>query len=333
MPKPTDDAMDRERESPRRSPPPALVPLGRQLRAGPVDDRRDLRPGDDAVGAVGRTIILFVQIATVRLALHTSQARRGLLAVANALFVVAAVGAVVTLFSDHDSAPRLVRFHSSSVLYVVAPVSIVRHIGYRRQVDQETMLGALATYLLIGMAFAFMYRFLGSVQGGPFFGADGEGTMSQDLFFSFVTLTTTGYGNLVPAGNPGQSMAVLEALRRPALPGHRRGEDRDSLATQGLAGVVPGRRQRPRRMRGPKRRSSVTVTVALPDGIAHTVHRTWVAPLPTEPPPARSTGPPSSAARGRPGSRARRRCRSRPQTPVRAPPRPLRRARRWERRP
>ena len=36
--------------------------------------------------------------------------------------------------------------------------------------------------------------------------------MSQDLFFSFVTLTTTGYGNLVPAGNPGQSMAVLEAL-------------------------------------------------------------------------------------------------------------------------
>ena len=35
--------------------------------------------------------------------------------------------------------------------------------------------------------------------------------MSQDLFFSFVTLTTTGYGNLVPTGNPGQSLAVLEA--------------------------------------------------------------------------------------------------------------------------
>ena len=62
------------------------------------------------------------------------------------------------------------------------------------------------------MAFAFTYRFLGSVQGGPFFGADGEGTMSQDLFFSFVTLTTTGYGNLVPAANPGQSLAVVEAL-------------------------------------------------------------------------------------------------------------------------
>ncbi|MGH9248606.1 MAG: potassium channel family protein, partial [Acidimicrobiales bacterium] len=54
--------------------------------------------------------------------------------------------------------------------------------------------------------------FVGSVQAGPFFGADGEGTVSQVLFFSFITLTTTGYGNLIPADNPGQSLAVLEAL-------------------------------------------------------------------------------------------------------------------------
>jgi Ion channel len=160
----------------------------------------------------GASIVLFVQIATVRLALHTSGARRGFLAVANALFVVAAVGAVANLFSEHDSALRSLVFVISSGLYVVAPVSIVRHIGYRRQVDQETMLGALAAYLLIGMAFAFAYRFVGSVQAGPFFGADGEGTVSQDLFFSFITLTTTGYGNLIPADNPGQSLAVLEAL-------------------------------------------------------------------------------------------------------------------------
>ena len=45
-----------------------------------------------------------------------------------------------------------------------------------------------------------------------FFGPQGRGTLSQDLFFSFTTLTTTGYGNLVPAGNPGQTFAVLEML-------------------------------------------------------------------------------------------------------------------------
>jgi hypothetical protein len=158
------------------------------------------------------SIVLFVQIATVRLSLHTSQARRGLLAVSNVVLVVAGVGAVVNLFSEHEGGVRSFVFITSSILYVVAPVSIVRHIGYRRQVDKETMLGALAAYLLIGMAFAFMYRFLGSVEDAPFFGDKGEGTISQDLFFSFVTLTTTGYGDLVPAGNPGQSFAVLEAL-------------------------------------------------------------------------------------------------------------------------
>ena len=74
------------------------------------------------------------------------------------------------------------------------------------------MLGALSAYLLIGMAFGFAYRFLGGVQASAFFGAQGDGDLADDLFFSFITLTTTGYGNLVPAENPGQSMAVLEAL-------------------------------------------------------------------------------------------------------------------------
>jgi hypothetical protein len=160
----------------------------------------------------GATILVFVQIATVWLVLRTSQAHRGLLLVADILFVVAAASGVLNLFTDHDSALRPLVFGTATLLYVVAPFAVIRHVGYRREVDQETMLGALAAYLLIGMAFAFAYRFLGGVQTTPLFGANGEGTLSQVLFFSFVTLTTTGYGNLVPAANPGQSMAVLEAL-------------------------------------------------------------------------------------------------------------------------
>jgi hypothetical protein len=160
----------------------------------------------------GMTILVFVQICTVRLALRTSQARRGLLLVSNGLFAVAAAAAVTNLFTDADSRLSGFVFAAASLLYLVAPVAIVRHVAYRREVDQETMLGALAAYLLIGMAFAFVYRSLGAVETAPFFGAGGEGSLSQDLFFSFVTLTTTGYGNLVPAGNPGQSLAVLEAL-------------------------------------------------------------------------------------------------------------------------
>jgi ion channel len=159
----------------------------------------------------GASLLVLAQIGTVWLALHTSRARPGLRLAVNVLFVLAAAGALGVLFVDRvDLLPEL--FVAGSLLYFVAPISIVRHIGFRAVVDEETMLGALAAYLLIGMAFGFAYRAVGGIQAGPFFGAQGDGTVSQDLFFSFVTLTTTGYGNLVPVANPGQSMAVLEAL-------------------------------------------------------------------------------------------------------------------------
>jgi hypothetical protein len=103
-------------------------------------------------------------------------------------------------------------FFVSSALYVVAPFSIIKHLVMRKVIDLETMLGAIATYLLIGLSLAFVYRFLGALQSAPFFGSGGAGTMSQDVFFSFTTLTTTGYGNLVPAGQPGQSLAVMEMI-------------------------------------------------------------------------------------------------------------------------
>jgi hypothetical protein len=163
-------------------------------------------------GRWGATLLLFGQMGAVWLALRTSRARRGLRVVATGLFALAGIAAVANLFISQTASLLALVFMAASVLYFVAPFSIVRHIGYRQTVDRETMLGALAAYLFLGMAFAFSYRVVAAMQAGPFFGASGEGALSDDLFFSFITLTTTGYGNLVPAGNPGQSMAVLEAL-------------------------------------------------------------------------------------------------------------------------
>ena len=54
-------------------------------------------------------------------------------------------------------------------------------------VDTQTILGAIAAYLMIGMSFAFAYLALGALQAGPFFGSQGEGNFSQDLFFSFTS--------------------------------------------------------------------------------------------------------------------------------------------------
>ena len=158
------------------------------------------------------SLVLFVQIATIWVTLQAAQARRRLRQVTTAILVVSAAVGVLNLLLSRGPAGDGVMAVVSGLLYVAAPGVIVRHLVLRRTVDTQTVLGAIAAYLMVGMAFAFAYRALGVLQAGSFFGSQGEGRFSQDLFFSFTTLTTTGYGNLVPAANPGQTFAVLEML-------------------------------------------------------------------------------------------------------------------------
>ena len=159
------------------------------------------------------SVVLAVQIATVWVTLRVSQARRPVRAATNVALAVAALAAVANLFLHDQLGHGTVVAWASGLLYLIAPVSIVRHLVLRRIVDVQTLLGTIAAYLMAGMFFAFLCHAVGLIQTHPpFFGSQGAGTLSQYLFFSFTTLTTTGYGNLVPARNPGQTFAVLEML-------------------------------------------------------------------------------------------------------------------------
>ncbi|HET9309992.1 MAG TPA: ion channel [Actinomycetota bacterium] len=160
-----------------------------------------------------RSLVLLMQIATVWLALHVSRARRPVRYLASAAFVLAATIAVANILwgTEGDLSTAIV-FYTSALLYFIAPLSILRAIVTQREVTLETLLGAIDAYLLIGMFFAFLYLGTGAADGDPFFAGGVDDTLPDSLFFSFTTLTTTGYGNLVPAGNPGQAFAVVEML-------------------------------------------------------------------------------------------------------------------------
>jgi Ion channel len=160
-------------------------------------------------------LVVAVQMLAVWLIFRVSRASRsarsGVRAflVAVALFLIAQL--VLGLFLGNQELVKGVPL-LSAMLYFLAPIAVLRDVASRRTVNVESLFGALAAYLLIGMFFAFAYRSISLIQQGPFYGVGGEGTMAQHLFFSFITLTTTGYGNLVPAQNPGQTFAVSEAL-------------------------------------------------------------------------------------------------------------------------
>jgi voltage-gated potassium channel len=90
------------------------------------------------------------------------------------------------------------------------PITLQR-ILRQKQVTYETVLGALCTYVLLGLLFAFAYLAVNDL-AGPFFTQTGTHGQSEYLYFSFVTLTTLGFGDLSPHVGLPQALTVFEAL-------------------------------------------------------------------------------------------------------------------------
>jgi len=97
-------------------------------------------------------------------------------------------------------------------LVALAPIVIARSAMRRRTIDLQTILAALCVYVLLGMLWAFTYGALAHIGKGPFFAQSATPTSADFLYFSFITQTTVGYGDLSAAGNLGRACAVIEAL-------------------------------------------------------------------------------------------------------------------------
>lgn len=73
--------------------------------------------------------------------------------------------------------------------------------------------GAVAVYLLFGIAWAHAYQITNASHPGAFLMQHaGLNTVSEWLYFSFMTLTTVGYGDIVPVGPVARVLAMSEAL-------------------------------------------------------------------------------------------------------------------------
>ena len=99
-----------------------------------------------------------------------------------------------------------------ALLMTLAALAILRTVVTETEVGFRTILGAISVYAILGLLYSFLYVALDRIQSVPFFGRGVTLEHGDFLFFSFTTLTTTGYGNLVPAAQPGKMFAGLEML-------------------------------------------------------------------------------------------------------------------------
>jgi hypothetical protein len=159
--------------------------------------------------AVARMISVALFGGTLLFALYTSRARRQTLRLAGVLVVLAVALAPAATIVRTGPVEQTTVSILSALLVLSALFAIVRRLASHPVVSGSTILGALCLYLLIGMFFACMFEAIGGV--GTFF-THGDGTSAEYLYFSFVTMTTVGYGDLAAAGDVPRLLAASEAL-------------------------------------------------------------------------------------------------------------------------
>ena len=95
-------------------------------------------------------------------------------------------------------------------------IVVVRELFRRQAVTTNTILSAIVAYLLIAVAFAALYQILELSESGSFLGIPEAATAHQlsneMIYFSLVSLTTMGYGDIVPASSLARPLAALEGV-------------------------------------------------------------------------------------------------------------------------
>jgi hypothetical protein len=162
-----------------------------------------------------RLVIVLLQGATLLGALVASGARKSLIRVAAVVVTLATATAIATLIGTGGSGASPARI-VTLLLIALAPaaivVGVVRDVREQGRVSLQTMFGVLCVYLLVGMFFSFSFNVIQELTDDPFFANGVSGDVSDFLYFSFSTLTTTGYGDLTAAGGLGRSLSITEAL-------------------------------------------------------------------------------------------------------------------------
>lgn len=200
---------------------------------------------DESEGALGRHTVMLVSLIVLLVALPLGQAVSGgttrfpvllTLVLISAVFVnshqrwifvvasLLGIGSILgigyaEIFDSHSV--RIVAELISLLLLGFTTLVMFNSLIQTNQVSRDTIIGGICVYLLVGLCFAMVFILMTDfnpdalLQGDQAIvrsASDPSAHATTLLYFSFVTLTTLGYGDVMPQGDMARMFAVAEAL-------------------------------------------------------------------------------------------------------------------------
>ncbi|HSY13481.1 MAG TPA: ion channel [Verrucomicrobiae bacterium] len=163
---------------------------------------------------MGDEIFRLLAVIVFFTAIYAVAGRGRLTTIALILGAPAIVLRIVNIF-HHRELVRIPDEVSGLVFLFFVTSVLVWSIVSNPSVTADTLAGAVSAYLLIGITFGLAYLLIESLVPGSFKDTVQPGkhfTPADFTFFSFVTLTTVGYGDIVPWGPHARSLAILESV-------------------------------------------------------------------------------------------------------------------------
>ncbi len=167
-------------------------------------------PGLTPEGTLQRVLVAGSACSSAVLGLYVSRIRGWAIGVAVAISIVSVLIAARGARLDDADLAEVMWGVSLGILLIVSPAAIANRIARHKIVTFRTVLGAICIYLQIALAFSFFFHAIEAAQPDSLNGL--ETGQFQYMYFSVVTMTTLGYGDITPVSDLARSAAMIETV-------------------------------------------------------------------------------------------------------------------------
>lgn len=168
---------------------------------------------------IGKLVLEFFLIAVLFAGLRAIEIKKGLLRFEVALLIVSLLIGTAGSLLDYEIL-FLIGLTGRALFLVLVALTILYDLFHTREVTGDTLAGAVCVYLLIALIWGHGYLIVEFISPESFSFTLGHERLklwvSREFFpffyFSLVTMTTVGYGDMAPLTTGSQLLATLEAL-------------------------------------------------------------------------------------------------------------------------